>query len=175
MSLPITQLFVNASRKKPSNSALATVANSFQYARNLLSQLGLLDYDTYKDGNFSLLQLTSGCIRDMKELDRKFCREVIKIALIYVGPGQEDERHILRNQSGSEDYHNFVGSLGWPIEITTHAGYKGRLEPDGSNGRYTTYFCNDSIEVVFHDVTRMPTDLNDAQQIRKVIKDIFLV
>lgn len=93
---------------------------------------------------------------------------MIKIALIYVAPGQEDQTSILQNQQGSSAYHKFVDALGWTIDVATHAGYRGKLDVDGSNGDFATYYCTDTLEMLFHDITRMPTDLNDSKQLKKV-------
>ena len=38
-----------------------------------------------------------------------------KVAVLYVGPGQEDKHSILRNSSGSRDFEEFVAGLGWEV------------------------------------------------------------
>jgi hypothetical protein len=73
----------------------------------------------------------------------------------------------LFNQHGSSRYNAFVDSLGWTIDVLTHAGYRGKLEMDASNGAFATYYCTDTVEMLFHDVVRMPTDPNDPQQVKK--------
>ena len=44
-------------------------------------------------------------------------REQIKLAVVYVGRGQEREAEILANTEGSQDYEEFVASLGWPVRV----------------------------------------------------------
>lgn len=44
-------------------------------------------------------------------------RETIKLAIVYVGPGQEDEQSIFRNERGSAEYEEFVSTLGWEVCI----------------------------------------------------------
>ena len=44
-------------------------------------------------------------------------RECHKIGVIYVGPTQDSQRNILRNQSGSMDYERFIDGLGWLVYI----------------------------------------------------------
>ena len=44
-----------------------------------------------------------------------FSRETHKIAIIYIGPGQQDKQTILSNEIGSNDYESFVNSLGWNV------------------------------------------------------------
>nr|KAJ3423045.1 Ral GTPase-activating protein subunit alpha-2 [Polyrhizophydium stewartii] len=87
----------------------------FQTPRLLLSQLGFLTFDFLKSGDFHMLSKTPSLIRDIKGLDRKPSREVAKVAVIYVAPGQEDEQSIFRNSCGSYEYDEFVASLGWEV------------------------------------------------------------
>lgn len=92
----------------------------------------------------------------------------MKIGLIYVGHGQEDESSILQNNQGSSQYNAFVNSLGWEIDIATHTGYLGGLERNLTNGTRATYYCSSTVEMIFHDVTKMPTDKTDHKQLKKV-------
>lgn len=49
-----------------------------------------------------------------------FCsRETHKIAVFYIGEGQEDKCSILSNSAGSQDYEDFVSGLGWEVQTTT--------------------------------------------------------
>ena len=47
-----------------------------------------------------------------------FSRETHKIAIIYIGPGQQDKNAILSNEIGSEDYEAFLNSIAWTVIIT---------------------------------------------------------
>ena len=44
-----------------------------------------------------------------------FSRETQKIAIFYVGPGQEDKHSILSNSQGSKEFEEFVSGLGWEV------------------------------------------------------------
>lgn len=94
----------------------------------------------------------------------------MKIGVVYVGPEQEDEQSILHNSQGSARYDAFVNSLGWEIDIATHTGYLGGLERNLTNGTKATYYCSSTVEIMFHDVTKMPTDIHDTKQLKKVIQ-----
>ncbi|KAI7855415.1 hypothetical protein BDC45DRAFT_568310 [Circinella umbellata] len=139
----------------------------FQQCRLLLSHLGFINYDHLKDGSFQMLNKTPALYRDLRGLDRKQGREIMKIAVIYVGPGQEDEQSILHNNEGSEMYNAFVNSLGWEVDISTHTGYLGGLERNLTNGTKTNYYCSSTLEMIFHDVTKMPTEPEDPKQLKK--------
>ncbi|KAI9102860.1 GTPase activating Rap/RanGAP domain-like 1, partial [Phlyctochytrium arcticum] len=111
--------------------------------------------------------------------------ETIKLAVIYVAPGQEDEQSIFQNSSGSIEYEEFIASLGWEvclsssssrttlvlipcqIDLATHPGFLGGLERSLANGRVATYHCTATMEMLFHDVTKMPNDHNDPKQLKK--------
>lgn len=42
-------------------------------------------------------------------------REAIKVAILFVGAGQDTESDILKNERGSDLYREFVSSLGWEV------------------------------------------------------------
>lgn len=46
----------------------------------------------------------------------------------------------------------------------------GGLERNGSNGRTAIYYSSSTLEVLFHEVVKMPTDPDDARQVKKVPK-----
>ncbi|CAG8550729.1 15140_t:CDS:10, partial [Acaulospora colombiana] len=139
----------------------------YQQCRLFLSHFGWLNHDTLKDSSICLLNKTPGLFRDIRLLDKKHAREAIKVALLYVGPGQDDEQSILYNTNGSQAYDEFVESLGWEIDLASHPGYLGGLERNSTNGLTSVYYCTSTLEIIFHDVTKMPTEPTDPKQLRK--------
>ncbi|KAJ3222533.1 Ral GTPase-activating protein subunit alpha-2 [Clydaea vesicula] len=158
----VTHNFVEVSPTKSQQSLPI-----FQRSRLLMSHLGFLTFGGLKDNCFHLLGKTPALYRDIKGLDKKFGREAIKVAIIYVKAGQEDEASILKNDAGSYEYDQFVKSLGWEIDITTHPGYLGGLEKSLATGKTATYYCTSTIEVIYHETTKMPTDPVDPKQLKK--------
>jgi hypothetical protein len=65
-----------------------------------------------------MLNKSASLTRDIKGLDKKTPRELFKAAVIYVGQGQTDELQLLNNEVGSDDYSEFVNSLGWMVSIS---------------------------------------------------------
>ncbi|KAJ2667057.1 hypothetical protein IW148_000476 [Coemansia sp. RSA 1199] len=130
-----------------------------------------MGFDTTRtNGNYFMpLSKSDALLREINSLDRMRAQETIKIAVLYVGPGQWTEAEILSNtqQDTSQAYRNFVRSLGWSVDLATFNGYIGKLERDGSDGKTCPYFFDEGIEVVFHDATLMPTDKNDIRQLKK--------
>ncbi|KAJ2790006.1 hypothetical protein H4R20_007084, partial [Coemansia guatemalensis] len=130
-----------------------------------------MGFDSHKSTvNYYLpLKKTDSLLRELKALDRVPSQETIKVALFYVGPGQWTEAEILSNSyfDASLSYRTFVQSLGWSVDLATFKGYTGKLEHDGSDGKTCPYFFEDGIEIVFHEATSMPTDINDTRQLKK--------
>lgn len=89
------------------------------------------------------------------------------MALIYVAPGQEDEISIFLNQDSSSEYQEFVSSLGWEIDVATHPGYLGGLNKNLADGVKAIYYCSSTIEIIYHDATRMVNDEDDPKQVKK--------
>ncbi|KAJ1875099.1 hypothetical protein LPJ55_000910 [Coemansia sp. RSA 990] len=118
---------------------------------------------------FLPLKKTETLLRELKLLDSIHARENIKVAILYVGPGQWTEAEILSNtrQDTSLAYQSFVRSLGWPINLATFSGFIGKLERDGSDGKLCPYFSDEGIEVIFHEAALMPTNQEDIRQIKK--------
>lgn len=83
-------------------------------------------------------------------------RQSYKIAVVYIASGQEDKQAILSNPRGSIEFERFVSSLGWPVNLATHQGFKGGLHyPE--DGDVATYFASPTVEVIFHVSTQMPS------------------
>ncbi|KAJ2847464.1 hypothetical protein IWW36_003844, partial [Coemansia brasiliensis] len=118
---------------------------------------------------FLPLKKSDSLLREIKSLDSIHSQEAIKVAILYVGPGQWTEAEILSNtrQNTSLAYQNFVRSLGWPIDLATFNGFIGKLERDGSDGKLCPYFSDEGVEVIFHEAASMPTNQEDIRQIKK--------
>ncbi|KAI3367873.1 hypothetical protein L3Q82_026708 [Scortum barcoo] len=96
----------------------------------------------------------------MNSWDRS--RETHKIAVFYIGEGQEDKCSILSNSAGSQAYEDFVSGLGWEVDLATHCGFMGGLQRNGSTGLTAPYYATSTVEVIFHVSTRMPSDSDDC-------------
>lgn len=136
----------------------------YKATRHLLSNLGLIGkHQTC----FVRLEESSKLYLNLKLLDKIAERETMKIGLLYVANGQETQKEILMNEKGSDLYSEFVHSLGWEVDLTTHKGFDGLLDIN-TTGKTTIYYADSTAEVVFHVATFMPTKPNDAQQVHKV-------
>ncbi|KYQ90706.1 RapGAP/RanGAP domain-containing protein [Tieghemostelium lacteum] len=136
-----------------------------QSCRLLLSYLGLLDFVNFT--SIKPLECNHKLSRAMTQLDITPGREILKIGLIYNAQTQDDQKDILKNGEGSELYREFVNGLAWPVDVTTHQGYLGGLDRKKSTGSHAPYYATSTIETIFHDITLMPTNPSDPQQIHK--------
>ncbi|KAM9589888.1 ral GTPase-activating protein subunit alpha-2 isoform 1-T1 [Trichechus inunguis] len=132
----------------------------FYFCRLLLNDLGMNSWDRRK--NFHLLKKNSKLLRELKNLDSRQCRETHKIAVFYIAEGQEDKCSILSNERGSQAYEDFVAGLGWEVDLSTHCGFMGGLQRNGSTGQTAPYYATSTVEVIFHVSTRMPSDSDDS-------------
>lgn len=132
----------------------------FYFCRLLLDDLGMNSWDRRK--KFHLLRKTSKLLRELKNLDSRQCRETHKIAVFYIAEGQEDKCSILSNEKGSQAYEDFVAGLGWEVDLSTHCGFMGGLQRNGSTGQTAPYYATSTVEVIFHVSTRMPSDSDDS-------------
>ncbi|TRY92831.1 hypothetical protein DNTS_024895 [Danionella cerebrum] len=132
----------------------------FYLCRLLLSDLGMNSWDRRK--SFHLLKKNSKLLRELKNLDSRQCRETHKIAVFYIGEGQEDKHSILSNAQASQAYEDFVSGLGWEVNLATHCGFMGGLQRNGSTGSTAPYYATSNVEVIFHVSTRMPSDSDDS-------------
>ncbi|XP_067336151.1 ral GTPase-activating protein subunit alpha-2 isoform X3 [Channa argus] len=132
----------------------------FYFCRLLLNDLGMNSWDRRK--SFHLLKKNSKLLRELKNLDSRQCRETHKIAVFYIGEGQEDKCSILSNCAGSQAYEDFVSGLGWEVDLATHCGFMGGLQRNGSTGLTAPYYATSTVEAIFHVSTRMPSDSDDC-------------
>ncbi|XP_070973073.1 ral GTPase-activating protein subunit alpha-2-like isoform X5 [Oncorhynchus clarkii lewisi] len=132
----------------------------FYFCRLLLNDLGMNSWDHRK--SFHLLKKNSKLLRELKNLDSRQCRETHKIAVFYIGEGQEDKCSILSNSAGSQTYEDFVSGLGWEVDLATHCGFMGGLQRNGSTGHTAPYYATSTVEVILHVSTRMPSNSDDC-------------
>ncbi|XP_026528322.1 ral GTPase-activating protein subunit alpha-2 [Notechis scutatus] len=138
----------------------AVPQSPFHLCRLFLNALGMNSWEKRK--SFNVLKKNSKLLRELKNLDSRQCRETHKIAVVYIAEGQEDKCSILSNPQGSQAYEDFIAGLGWEVDLSTHCGFMGGLQRNGSTGQTAPYYATSSVEVIFHVSTRMPSDSDDS-------------
>lgn len=136
-----------------SSCDLLDTVKAFQYCRQIIEHFGFLSWEKRKQ--IEMLSKSQSTIRELRHLDNQQCRDKHKIAVVYVGPGQETKESILLNKSGSRAFEEFVSRLGWEINLATHVGYMGGLQSNLSTGLTAPYYADSFNEVIFHVSTRL--------------------
>lgn len=84
-----------------------------------------------------------------------------KVGIMYVAPGQTNEREILCNTHGSPAYTRFLEGIGRLINLRGQLDvYAGGLDPD-EDGEYAYAWWDDNSQILYHAATLMPNDPND--------------
>jgi hypothetical protein len=137
-------------------------SESFQTSRLFLSHLGVLSLDNLQCAAYqqqpSLVSLgTTNTLLSaaLHELDSMPTRNTENVYILYVRTGQTKLTDIFRNKGtlrSSPPFHEFLLSLGWPVDIPSHPGWKGpfasprfkfcKLHP-------TPYYADVTVELLF--------------------------
>lgn len=109
-----------------------------------------------------LLLVGDNLNRAIRHIDLIFPFETHKIAIVYVGHGQEDSKlAILGNDHGSYRYQEMlsrIGVLQRLSEIDETTCFIGGLDKSGKDGKFVYCWHDHLTQVVFHVATLMPTD-----------------
>lgn len=59
------------------------------------------------------------------------------------------------------------------VDLSTHCGFMGGLQRNGSTGQTAPYYATSTVEVIFHVSTRMPSDSDDSltKKVRSLLGD----
>ncbi|XP_034949716.1 ral GTPase-activating protein subunit beta isoform X2 [Chelonus insularis] len=111
--------------------------HEFQTARLFLSHFGFLNLEgSYnEDGNnFGIIALDptlAGFCTDLESLDQISSRTCDTVHIFYVKSGQKNPLEILSNVQHQNDvsqhFLELLSSLGWPVNVSTHAGWTGHV------------------------------------------------
>ncbi|KAM9997911.1 hypothetical protein ACTFIY_007565 [Dictyostelium cf. discoideum] len=128
-----------------------------QQARILLTHLGFLNQENRN--KLTPLENSVQFFQSLNMLDSVSERVQIKIPIIYVKKGDSTEDDIYNNVTSNttQDYQDFIASLGWLVPISTHTGFLGDLDKKNlTHGQFTPYYATHSREMVFFVSTMMP-------------------
>ena len=112
-----------------------------------------------------LLPKNDAIERGLRNLDLITPYETHKIGIVYVGPGQADDKNkILSNRFGSTRYIEFLKGMGTFIkleDVDLLTNYVGGLDTKGNDGKYALSWQDTLTQVIFHVATLMPVKPND--------------
>ncbi|WVQ71149.1 hypothetical protein IAR50_000674 [Cryptococcus sp. DSM 104548] len=107
--------------------------------------------------------------RSLRSLEGTPVIDTAKFGVLYVGPGQTDEKDILANVDGPDLYQAFLAGLGQLIKLKgqTDVFTGGMNREDDSDGEYAYAWWDDLVQTIFHTSTMMPNNALDPKFDRK--------
>ncbi|XP_014486488.1 PREDICTED: ral GTPase-activating protein subunit beta isoform X3 [Dinoponera quadriceps] len=113
------------------------ICHEFQTARLFLSHFGFLNMEPKENeesrdsGLIALDPTIPGFCMDLETLDNISPRTCDTVHIFYVKAGQKSASEILSNvlheENVSPNFLEFLSSLGWPVSVSTHAGWTGHV------------------------------------------------
>eukprot|EP01133_Synstelium_polycarpum_P003509 gene3509-4009_t len=150
-------------------------ACKFQHARILLSNLGLSALDS--KGKVCAIENTPTFYQALSSLDAIPERSQTRIAVLYARAADRTEDDALAHAAHdtSSDYHDFIASLGWAIDVATHTGFLGGLDRRETHGRTAPYYATATRETIFHVATLMPSQDRSVEHKRRLLSKASVV
>ncbi|KAJ3271069.1 hypothetical protein HDV01_007082 [Terramyces sp. JEL0728] len=127
------------------------ISNSFipQTYRFFMATIGVLDYQPNYNLILSPLPITNHFLTDLRKLDKISERDCYSISVLCCNSGDDSLSLILESlDSISKEYEKFLWSLGSPIHLHSHLGYRGNL--DSNICPVAPYFSNINMQVIFN-------------------------
>ncbi|KYM99990.1 Ral GTPase-activating protein subunit beta [Cyphomyrmex costatus] len=128
---------VKAAEDKTDECVPPQVCHEFQTARLFLSHFGFLNMEPKENdesrnsGLIALDPTIPGFCTELETLDNISPRTCDTVHIFYVKAGQKSAFEILSNvlhdENVSPNFLEFLSSLGWPVSVSTHAGWTGHV------------------------------------------------
>ncbi|KAI9254631.1 hypothetical protein BDA99DRAFT_574375 [Phascolomyces articulosus] len=140
--------------------------------RLLLSELGLLLPQNRT--HITPLRITDTLITEIETLDMLNERDSISITTYYAQSGNTSWSELIESPSISEQFLQYLNCLGWPVEISDHQGFRGKLDPSVCD--VAPYYADRTIEFLVNAPyllkTPSPTDESTGWSSTKTISKI---
>lgn len=165
-------LNVDIASSPPMPANIYSGSAKLQQSRLFLTHTGFLSLEN--KSRVCLVDQNVNFFKNLQFLDSYYERECQKIGVLFIAKGQTSETDWLNNLGGSIDYQEFINSLGWGINVSTHNGFLGGLDKK-ANGDVAPYYATYNTEVIFHVATLMPNIVDDANGKAKKINSDHVV
>ncbi|CAG8856618.1 38798_t:CDS:2, partial [Gigaspora margarita] len=101
-------------------------------------------------------------------------RNCLSVSVYYIQSGSDNFDNIINPPSISEDFERFLNSLGWPVSLDAHSGYKAKL--NSSICEVAPYFADRSVEVIFNVpyLIKTPNTDSSSNSLLDFFKNIFV-
>ncbi|KAJ3171866.1 Ral GTPase-activating protein subunit alpha-1 [Irineochytrium annulatum] len=122
--------------------SLAEIAQSELF----LAQIGYLSLANRE--KLKPLAMTDQFFKELEKFDMLPERECLSVSVIFCRSAEDGTDDILTRRTISQDFDQFLTTLGWPVNIATHEGFRGSLT--NSICETAPYYASTTIEVIFH-------------------------
>ncbi|GME27801.1 Rap/ran-GAP [Neofusicoccum parvum] len=130
--------------------------------QGLFTPVTLLSPSAFESSPWIKLPEDDATRRSVAMMDRASTVDSHRVGVIFIGEGQTNEQEILANVMGSADYTVFVEALG-EGKLVRLKGAKMNLQgldrEFDSDGTHAICWRDRAVEMIFHVITMMPTDL----------------
>ena len=115
--------------------------------RLLLTQFGLLNPENRS--KTILLPLNDELLDELEGVDNVYERDCLTVSLYFARSGRVAYDDLVEAVGGvSDEFEHFAESLGWPVDLSKHTGFRGKLTPDICEK--SPYYADENFEVMFH-------------------------
>jgi len=132
--------------------------------------LGQIEFLEVKDPKFS---------EELVHVEDRLLVKAYKFGVVYCKEGQVDENEMFSNETGSEQFNEFLDSIADRIVLKGFTQYKGGLNTaDDSTGTYSYFTTFKGFEIMFHVSTCLPYSENNPQQVerkRQIGNDVVVI
>ncbi|ORY23340.1 hypothetical protein BCR33DRAFT_796550 [Rhizoclosmatium globosum] len=137
--------------------------------RQFLSHLGYLALDARE--KLKPMIMSEAFFKDLERMDALPERECFAVSVLYAKDCQTSINDIVRPKAVSSDFHQFLTSIGAPISLDKHVGYKGNLSAAICSN--TSYFATRTAETLFNTPYVMKpqaasVDGTDAEKVKSL-------
>ncbi|KAJ3070356.1 hypothetical protein HDU98_006622, partial [Podochytrium sp. JEL0797] len=115
--------------------------------RQFLSHMGYLGLESRE--KLKPMVMSEAFLKDLERMDALPERECFSVSVLYARDCRTTtEEMILPKKGVTPDFYEFLHSVGWPISLHNHVGYRGNLSPTFC--KTTSYFATRNVEMLFN-------------------------
>ena len=104
--------------------------------------------------------------KDILWLEKQEGSMNFKFGVIYAKAGQIMDDELFSNESGSQNFTNFLSLLGERVTLKGWPKFRGGLDIRGNmTGQHSMYTTHEEHEIMFHVSTMLPFSADDRQQV----------
>ncbi|KAL0222045.1 hypothetical protein RCL1_001899 [Eukaryota sp. TZLM3-RCL] len=124
--------------------------------RLFLVHLGLVHPVAASSSRVQSISPCQSFYKELARLDHVSGRDAYDVIITYAGQNQRTFEDFVGNVEVSQNFNDFVSSLGWVVDVTNHPGFCGSLHTNQSNfenifsKNSTVYFANETSELCFY-------------------------